>query len=336
SSIIRAMTLGGEGGFRGTFDLYPQEGKYHYDGHRKCGVCMDPVETLKNGGLCPICGKKVTVGVVNRIAELSDRENILDRPGRLPFNSLIPLKEILSEIYSVGVGSKKIAAEYEKLIDRLGSEFSILFDCPVEDLARGGGSLEDLWAFNDERVARAIVSSQAPVISGVGHETDFTIADFAADLRAPTPTAAAELATPNQDDLRALLSEDLTHMRRSIESLLSGYRWELDVQRNRLRLYSPVPQIRTDRQRLDDLTRRAGAALTHRIKLQRARLSGLNQRLSALNPLAVLERGYSIVTQPDGRLVRRVHQVKPGEDLNVRVSDGDFGVQVKEKGPSKK
>ena len=203
-------------------------------------------------------------------------------------------------------------------------------------LARGGGAIEDLWAFNDERVARAIVSSQAPVISGVGHETDFTIADFAADLRAPTPTAAAELATPNQDDLRALLSEDLTHMRRSIESLLSGYRWELDVQRNRLRLYSPVPQIRTDRQRLDDLTRRAGAALTHRIKLQRARLSGLNQRLSALNPLAVLERGYSIVTQPDGRLVRRVHQVKPGEDLNVRVSDGDFGVQVKEKGPSKK
>jgi exodeoxyribonuclease VII large subunit len=197
-------------------------------------------------------------------------------------------------------------------------------------LARGGGAIEDLWAFNDERVARAIVSSKAPVISGVGHETDFTIADFAADLRAPTPTAAAELATPNQDDLRALLSEDLTHMRRSMESLLSGYRWELDVQRNRLWLYSPVPQIRSDRQRLDDLTRRAGAALTHRIKLQRTRFSGLDQRLSALNPLAVLERGYSIITQLDGQVVRRVHQVKPGEDLDVRVSDGEFGVQVKE------
>jgi exodeoxyribonuclease VII large subunit len=197
-------------------------------------------------------------------------------------------------------------------------------------LARGGGSIEDLWAFNDERVARAIVSSKAPVISGVGHETDFTIADFAADLRAPTPTAAAELATPNRDDLRALLGEDLTHMQRSLESHLSSYHWELDVQRNRLRLYSPVPQIRSDRQRLDDLTRRAGAALGHQIRLQRARLVGLDRRLAALNPLAVLERGYSIVSRLDGQVVRLVHQVQPGEDLTVRVSDGHFGVRVKE------
>lgn len=202
-------------------------------------------------------------------------------------------------------------------------------------LARGGGSIEDLWAFNDERVARAIVSSKAPVISGVGHETDFTIADFAADLRAPTPTAAAELATPNRDDLRTLLGEDLTHMQRSMESRLSSYRWELDAQRNRLRLYSPAPQIRSDRQRLDDLTRRAGAALAHQIQLQRARLVGLDQRLAALNPLAVLERGYSIVSRLDGQVVRLVRQVQPGEDLTVRVSDGHFGVQVKEESSSK-
>ena len=137
-------------------------------------------------------------------------------------------------------------------------------------LARGGGSIEDLWAFNDERVARAIAASAAPVISGVGHETDFTIADFAADLRAPTPTAAAELATPNRADLIPLLADLRGRLGRALLAELDVRRSELAGAKNSLSLHSPRNTIRNDRQRLDDLTRRAGAAASHALALQHA------------------------------------------------------------------
>jgi exodeoxyribonuclease VII large subunit len=197
-------------------------------------------------------------------------------------------------------------------------------------VARGGGSIEDLWAFNDERVARAIAASQAPVITGVGHETDFTIADFAADLRAPTPTAAAELATPNRDDLLAGLTDQAGRLGRTIQVVLSGQRWELSSLKNRLQLRSPQARLRTDRQRLDDLARRAGVGLLHSLQLRHTRLSGLEQRLGALSPLAVLGRGYAVVSKPDGQVVRSVKQVKPEDQLTVRVSDGQFTVRTLE------
>lgn len=195
-------------------------------------------------------------------------------------------------------------------------------------LARGGGAIEDLWAFNDEGVARAIVASRSPVITGVGHETDFTIADFAADLRAPTPTAAAELATPDQIELKSSLSEAVERSLRTISTHLASSHWELDAQTNRLRLFSPLARIRSDRQYLDDLTRRAGIALTHWLELQRSGLAGIDQRLSALNPQSVLSRGYAIVSTPDGQMIHHVTQVVAGDDLDVRVSDGTFGVRV--------
>ncbi|HWQ82990.1 MAG TPA: exodeoxyribonuclease VII large subunit, partial [Anaerolineales bacterium] len=120
-------------------------------------------------------------------------------------------------------------------------------------LARGGGSIEDLWAFNDERVVRAVVASPAPVICGVGHETDFTLADFAADLRAPTPTAAAELATPNRIDLLAGLAEIENQLQRNLRVLLSDWRWQLNHTRSRLAGLSPQTRLRSDRQRIDSL-----------------------------------------------------------------------------------
>jgi exodeoxyribonuclease VII large subunit len=199
-------------------------------------------------------------------------------------------------------------------------------------LARGGGSIEDLWAFNDEGVARAIVASPAPVITGVGHEIDFTIADFAADLRAPTPTAAAELATPNQADLRVDREELLRRLRRSIAACLETFRAGLEAETARLQARSPLSRIRRDRQRLDDLSRRAGMALSHQLDLRRARLEGQSLRLSALNPQAIFRRGYALVTQSGGRVVRSVGQVASGEALDVRVSDGTFGVRVQDSG----
>lgn len=197
-------------------------------------------------------------------------------------------------------------------------------------LARGGGSIEDLWAFNDERVARAIARSAAPVICGVGHETDFTIADFVADLRAPTPTAAAELATPNRFDLQAGLNELNQRLGRAVQNVLTNQRWALNRLENRLAVRSPLAAIRTGRQRLDDLLHRAALAQQHTLRIERTRLQGLSQRLDALNPLAVLQRGYAIVTRPDGEVVRSVTQAIPGTALRVQVSDGKFGARVTE------
>ncbi len=195
-------------------------------------------------------------------------------------------------------------------------------------VARGGGSIEDLWAFNDETVVRAVATSAIPVISGVGHETDFTLTDFAADLRAPTPTAAAELASPNQADLRASLAELSLSLARTLLDALNTRRWILSNVQNRLERQAPRARLINDRQRLDDLLHRAETALTHHMKLQRAHLNGLSQQLTSLNPLAILDRGYAVVTQADGQVIRRTTQVSPDAPLTVRVADGTFDVIV--------
>ncbi len=197
-------------------------------------------------------------------------------------------------------------------------------------LARGGGSIEDLWAFNDEGVARAIAASQAPVITGVGHETDFTIADFVADLRAPTPTAAAEMVTPNRDDLLLDLNGAKQRLAQIADSRISDRRWQLNELQARLKRLSPATRIQSDRQRLDELSYRAARSLSHFLEIQRTHLAATEQRLTDLNPQTILARGYAIVSQAnvDGKNVRSTKQVKAGDSLNVRVSDGEFGVEV--------
>lgn len=198
-------------------------------------------------------------------------------------------------------------------------------------VARGGGSIEDLWAFNDERVARAIVSTTVPVITGIGHETDFTIADFAADLRAPTPTAAAELATPNKMDILAYIAGHQINMSREFSHYLSNLRGNLNSISNRLVLYSPQGQIRSDRQYLDELVRRIDVALSHSLQVRNIQLNAAQQRLVSLNPLSILERGFAIITQSNGEVVSKVGQVKLDEHLDIQVSDGNFGVTVTSK-----
>ncbi|MDD4143074.1 MAG: UvrD-helicase domain-containing protein [Prolixibacteraceae bacterium] len=130
-SMIAALRSGDQGKFLGTIDMFPQEGKYHYDGHRKCNICWNPSETLRNHFICPVCKRPVTVGVMNRIIHLSDRINISERPNRFPFRSIIPLKEILSEIAGTGVNSKKVESDYLQTLKSLGTELDILLDIPV-------------------------------------------------------------------------------------------------------------------------------------------------------------------------------------------------------------
>ncbi|HEX2697814.1 MAG TPA: exodeoxyribonuclease VII large subunit [Anaerolineales bacterium] len=195
-------------------------------------------------------------------------------------------------------------------------------------LARGGGSIEDLWAFNDERVVRAVSASEAPVICGVGHETDFTLSDFAADLRAPTPTAAAELATPiTVIELRENIATLNSQLISSLSDFLQEQGNSLSSLRDGLRFFSPLRRIQSDRQRLDDLARRADAGQVHRLALEASQIEGLGKRLEALSPLKVIARGYAVVTrQKDGLVIRKVAQAKDG--IRVRVSDGEFDAQV--------
>jgi exodeoxyribonuclease VII large subunit len=194
-------------------------------------------------------------------------------------------------------------------------------------VARGGGSIEDLWAFNDERVVRAVVASDVPVISGVGHETDFTLCDFAADLRAPTPTAAAELATQTTlDDLQYDLSVYQSRIVSSVVGLVVEQKGVLSSLISELRYVSPERRIQSGMQRVDDLTRRTYSSLLHRVQLQSIHVKGMHRRLESLNPLAVLARGYAVVTnKEDGKVISRVSQVS--DVMNVKVSDGEFEVK---------
>jgi exodeoxyribonuclease VII large subunit len=204
-------------------------------------------------------------------------------------------------------------------------------DVDVILLVRGGGSLEDLWAFNDERVARAVADSRLPVVSGVGHETDFSLADFAADRRAPTPSAAAEVATPNLADLRTRLSQAQAGLARGMDRQLTARRERLQVSRRELRHLSPMARIENGRQRVDDLTMRLDAALAHRMEMVRTRVLGLVDRLGALSPQAVLTRGYAIVrSRETGEIVTAAAQAGPGLPLTLQFRDGEVGAHVDE------
>ena len=194
-------------------------------------------------------------------------------------------------------------------------------------LGRGGGSLEELWPFNEEQVARAVHASRIPVVSAVGHETDYTIADYVADLRAPTPSAAAEMVVPDGNALQ----QDILALREALNRALTAYVGE---QRYALRTMAAQvgyrsPDIATWRRRVDDLARSAYAPLSERLTSLTFQISGYSDRLQALNPQAILQRGYAIVeTQPDGQVVRSKNDVAVGDQLKVTVADGSLPATV--------
>jgi exodeoxyribonuclease VII large subunit len=195
-------------------------------------------------------------------------------------------------------------------------------------VARGGGSLEELWAFNDERVVRAIVASNAPVITGIGHETDFTLSDFAADVRAPTPTAAAVQATPDVADIKMTLLGLTLRLTGAYQASLSDIRSRLSYDQSRLAHLSPLRQIQNDRQRLDDLSSRSSRTVQYLIDFQRARISSLRNQVQSLNPLSVLKRGFAIVQSLDGRIIRSISQVAQDTDINIRLADGQINAHI--------
>ncbi len=198
-------------------------------------------------------------------------------------------------------------------------------------VGRGGGSMEDLWAFNEEAVARAIYASGTPVISAVGHETDFTIADFVADLRAPTPSAAAELAVPDQAELRALLDGFAGRMQLGLRGGLEQRRTALEQLTGRRALQFPADRIQQLVQAIDEVASRMERGYKNQLDRLTSRTQALCDTLEALGPGQTLERGYVLCERPeDGALVTRVKQLAVGNRLSLRFHDGAAGADVVE------
>ena len=193
---------------------------------------------------------------------------------------------------------------------------------------RGGGSMEDLWAFNDENVARTIYHSAIPVISAVGHEPDVTIADFAADLRAATPSNAAELAVPDQNEVAVWLRQMEGRLAQAMGRKLESARKDLDRAARCRALQDPMNYVDDKRMVLDYQREKLAAGLNAALNRERQRFGQLASKLDALSPLKVLGRGYAIPRKADGGVVRSVADVAPGDPLKLRVADGEISCQV--------
>lgn len=256
------------------------------------------------------------IGIVTstEAAALQDVLNILRRRH--------PLAEIIiSPTLVQGVDAPPMIARAIEALDRSGQVEVIM-------LVRGGGSIEDLWAFNDERVVRALAACITPTISGVGHETDTTLVDYVADMRAPTPSAAAELISTNAALIPQIVAQFRHELDRHIGTVLESHQFELDDALRRLSYMSPERQIANARQTVDMLAERLASRLELRLSVARERTTALTRALEAANPTGLLGRGYAIVRKADGTAVRAAAQVSGGERLSVQVQDGAFDVRV--------
>lgn len=223
-----------------------------------------------------------------------------------------PLVEIV--LNPVRVQGEGAAAEIAQAI----REFNEYGEVDVLIVGRGGGSLEDLWAFNEERVARAVFNSRIPIVSAVGHEIDFSICDFVADLRAPTPSAAAELVVPSQDDIRLSLTEIKRKLFQSLQETIRYNRDKIEAIQRSYAFRQPMDWVRQQAQRLDELKRTMVTGISHQIILQRQSLKGYRDRLSLLEHRNVMKRGYSLCfRRSDRKLVNNSADLKSGSEIEL-------------------
>jgi len=201
--------------------------------------------------------------------------------------------------------------------------FNATLSVDVIIIGRGGGSIEDLWAFNDEGLARAVAASRIPVISAVGHETDFTICDFVADRRAPTPSAAAELAVPDTAELKRKISNIITREADVIGAMLRLRREKLESLANSRAMTDPGNLIEDKRILLDHLSDRLRLAEDRELQMKKAEMAAAAGKLNALNPLSVISRGYSAVYRDDGVLVKKIEDVEPGDKVAFKTIGGE-------------
>lgn len=198
-------------------------------------------------------------------------------------------------------------------------------------LGRGGGSMEDLWCFNDENVARAVFASEIPVISAVGHETDFTITDFVADMRAPTPSAAAELATTPLTERREAFHRLELRLERDVSALLTSCRRRLDLLKSRPVMERPLERIYRTMMDVEETQQRLDKEMTNRLMQRAERWQYLTNRLEAVSPLAVMSRGYVMAVTSSGKLLTSVKQVEVGDRVTLHLQDGKIETNIQEK-----
>ena len=317
----------------GKITVYPRDGVYQL----YCtAMAMDGIgdlyaafEQLKaklaaQGLFDPVHKKPIpkypgTIGIVTSSAgaAIHDMLRILRKRYPLTWVRLLPVRVQGAEAPGEIAAAIRYA-NYHKLADLL-------------IVGRGGGSIEDLWAFNDERVAYAIYESEIPVISAVGHEPDVTISDFVADLRAATPSNAAELAVPDQDTLLQTLDSMSMGMAASLNRQLKGARQHLDVLSKSAALHSPTGYLDQKRKTLELLQNRLVSAQSRIVDRKKQQFVANVSKLDAMSPLKVLTRGYALAHTDDGRLLKSVDQVEVGDRIVVDLSDGKLTASVLEK-----
>ena len=316
----------------GKISVYPRDGAYQL----YCtGLVLDGIgdlyaafEQLKvklaaQGLFDPAHKKSIprypgTIGIITSSAgaAIHDMLRILHKRYPLAQVRLLPVR--VQGVEAPGEIAAAIGyANYYKLADLL-------------IVGRGGGSIEDLWAFNDERVAFAIYQSEIPVISAVGHEPDVTISDFVADLRAATPSNAAELAVPDQEALRQTLDSMSAMMSNQLTRQLKNARKQLTILSQSPSLTSPDQYLVQRRKTLELLKNRAFTAQTRLLHKHKQRFIGITAKLDAMSPLKVLTRGYAMTQNESGEVIRSVRQTTPGDTLQISLSDGSLTATVTE------
>lgn len=313
----------------GTIDVYERDGKYQLyakeiqrDG---AGDLFERFQALRNEledmGMFaaeykqPIPKYAKTVGIVTAStgAAIQDIINISSR--RNPYVQLILYPALVQ-----GENAKYSIVKGIKTLDAMGLDVLIV--------GRGGGSIEDLWAFNEEIVARAIFDCQTPVISAVGHETDVTIADYVADLRAPTPSAAAELAVFDYRQFEGQLQVIREALTRGMERSLERKRYQVEQYRLKLLMRHPERQMNEYRQRLVDMEGQMKAVMDRRLLDRKHQLALLSGKLHGLSPLEKLSRGFGFVTDESGNRVESVKELAEGQKLDIRLKDGKVKTQI--------
>lgn len=308
---------------RGRIGVYEPRGEYQlvvqYIEPKGLGALQQAFEELKarlsKEGLFDPAHKKPLPLLPGRIGIITSPTGAAIRDILRVIKRRHPRMHIL--LYPVSVQGASAAPEIVEALEYFNSRYAV----DVIILGRGGGSLEDLWAFNEETVARAIYGSKIPVISAVGHETDYTISDFVADLRAPTPSAAAEMVVETEERLRETIGMLELRLKKDIKQKIEIIR---AVLREKMRLLiDPRKRLEQYSQRIDELLSRLASLVKNILKNEKTRLAALTAGLDHLNPLSILSRGYSITKKlPDGKIITDAGRVTTGDLISTRLSKG--------------
>lgn len=317
---------------KGSIEVYERDGKYQLYANEitldGTGDLFKRFEKLRNEleemGMfapeykSPIPKYAKTVGIVTASTGAAIRDIINISARRNPYVQLILYPALVQ-----GAGAALSIVKGIETLDKMGLDVIIA--------GRGGGSIEDLWAFNEEIVARAIFACQTPIISAVGHETDVTIADYVADLRAPTPSAAAELAVFDYREFENTLAGVKAKLIQDMQFLTERKKFVLERGSLRLKLFNPERQLNEKRQRLADVETEMRRLLERKAEERRHRLALYASRLNGQSPLAKISKGFGFLTDQEGVRIETVEQVEPGSLIEVRVLDGKIKAEVLDK-----